>query len=157
MVFNKVTKTNRQAGFTLIELIMVIVILGILSAFALPKFADLTGSAETASSEGARASVKSSAAIAHAQWLANGSTGNVAMEDITVIMVGGYPTGEDSVVNICNAAGLDSAFTCTSTGTGVANDPHIMTIASSGCSFTYTEVDFDGTPAIPAVSAVTCT
>ncbi len=83
MAFKAVTKLKGQGGFTLIELIMVIVILGILSAFALPKFADLSGSAQVASVEGVRAALKSGAAIAHAQWLANGSTGNV--RDIVVV------------------------------------------------------------------------
>ena len=38
---------RKEKGFTLIELVMVIVILGILAAFALPRFADLGGEAES--------------------------------------------------------------------------------------------------------------
>ena len=43
---------RRQAGFTLIELVMVIVVLGILAAVAIPKFIDLTSNAQTAAING---------------------------------------------------------------------------------------------------------
>ncbi|MCC4272515.1 type II secretion system GspH family protein [Marinobacter nauticus] len=64
--------TRKEKGFTLIELVMVIVILGILAAFALPRFADLSGEAEVASIEGARGSVKSAIGIVRSAALAQG-------------------------------------------------------------------------------------
>ncbi len=84
-----------QSGFTLIELIMVIVILGILSAFALPKFADLSGDAEVATIEAALGGVKSAAAIAHAADLAGGSTGTVNLEGVAYTLVQGYPSSTE--------------------------------------------------------------
>ena len=66
---------NQQSGFTLIELIMVIVILGILAAFALPKFADLSGDARASSLNGALGSVRSASAIVHSTALARNQTG----------------------------------------------------------------------------------
>ncbi len=58
---------REQAGFTLIELVMVIVILGILGAMAIPKFVDLSGSAKTASVESMEGAVKSAWAVTIAE------------------------------------------------------------------------------------------
>ena len=98
-------KINKQAGFTLIELIMVIVILGVLSAFALPRFADLGGQARAATINGVAGAMKAAANIAHAQFLAQGSTGTVTLEGVTIAMTDGYP----SVVGIMSAANISAA------------------------------------------------
>ena len=84
---------RKEKGFTLIELVMVIVILGILAAFALPRFADLGNEARTATVEGAAGAVKSAASIAHAQWLADGNSAtSVDLDGVTVAMsTEGYP------------------------------------------------------------------
>lgn len=58
---------KKQAGFTLIELVMVIVILGILGAIAVPKFVDLSSDAEQAAARGMSGSVKAAHAIAIAE------------------------------------------------------------------------------------------
>mgnify|MGYP000382546049 CR=1 FL=1 len=68
---------KQQQGFTLIELVMVIVILGILSAVAMPKFIDLQGSARLSSLSGALGAVKSASSIAHSAWLVASPADNV--------------------------------------------------------------------------------
>ena len=101
LIPKEVPRTN-QNGFTLIELIMVIVILGILSAFAIPKFADLGDSARDAVLEGAKASAASGNAIAHSASLATANTTSVTLEGQAYALTNGYPT----VATIQTIAGI---------------------------------------------------
>lgn len=75
---------KRQGGFTLIEMIVVIVILGILAVTAAPKFLNFQDDARDASLEGLKAAMQSAASMAHGKYLIDNSYDDVEMAN-------GYP------------------------------------------------------------------
>jgi MSHA pilin protein MshA len=133
-------KINKQAGFTLIELIMVIVILGVLSAFALPRFADLGGDARTSSIKGLAGAIKAAANIAHAQQLANGASGatGVTLDSTAIVMIVGYPTADED--GIGEAAQI-SSDDYSSSGDGALAASTIVYSLQTDCTVSYTPTD----------------
>jgi MSHA pilin protein MshA len=97
---------NNQRGFTLIELVMVIVILGILAASAIPSFVDVSGSAEQAAVDGMAGALGSASAINYAvRSMGNGDGQPVAAcADVAAALEGGLDADYTIVGTIPNCS-----------------------------------------------------
>lgn len=164
-----IAPASRAAGFTLIELVVVITIVAILAATAIPRFVNLQRDARIAKIQAIFGSIKSAAALAHARCLgdlaqgltAAGTCGNAtsqaSMEGTLISMVNQYPTA--NLAGVISAAQLSAANDALTISAGGALATSQITIDVVGattpttCRVTYDAADPG--PVAPVVAVLT--
>lgn len=148
----------KQKGFTLVELVVVIVILGILAATALPRFINVATDARISAMNGMVGGMRSAVALAQSRYLATGNAAATtinmgvggAVQAVDVAAGTGIPTGAATGIQAALQNNGDGfTFTCAA---GVCTV--IQTGGPAACLVTYTGAT--GVVTTPALTAANC-
>ena len=151
---------KRSAGFTLIELIIVIVILGILAVTAAPKFMNMQGDARAATLNGMKGAVQSAATMVYSKAIIKGvdkaPTSSAVTTDgtTTVTTIYGYPDASaNGIAVVVDASSADWTGKVSAANSSFAFTPAGMTSgAGATCAVVYT---LNASPAAPTVTTIT--
>ncbi len=138
----KVIRRNSLRGFTLIELVVVIALLAILAAFAIPRYAGLEREARIAATLGISGSIRSAATLAHSLGISQG-VNPVTMEGNVINLTEGYPDATDIALTLADMTGYTVTVNATSDQAVFAKNG-----APGACEVTYNDALVNAAPVI---------
>ena len=130
---------SNEQGFTLIELIVVIVILGILAAFAIPRFVNLQNDARVSVLQGINGSLQAASALVYSKSLVSGATGSASSsvnigQGVVIATAYGYPTAgsvSQALQNLTNISTNNNGMFWPTSASKSANCNVVYTAATS--------------------------
>lgn len=150
---------KRNAGFTLIELIIVIVILGILAVTAAPKFINLQGDARSSTVTAMKGAVEAASSLAHSKAIIAGIdkapslTNGITVDNVSVKLVYGYPAATpNGIGNVINAPSSEWGFSYSTSTNTYALKPKNFTPSTGSCVVVYTQATSTAAPTVVATT-----
>jgi MSHA pilin protein MshA len=142
------TANASEGGLTFIEVVVVIAILGMLAAFAVPRFVALDTQARISAQTALAGSVRSAAALSHALWLAQGQPATVTIDGNVITMKNGYPSVASLPSTLSDLTGYGYAA---ASGSGV-----FARASGPACAVTYAPAAAGAAPVVKVGLPETC-
>jgi len=144
---------QNQKGFTLVELVVVIVILGILAATALPRFVNLTNDARIASVNGVAGGLRSAVAVVQSRYMA---TGNMTATTVTTVDGTSVTVNAGTGIPTGAAIGIGAAMQSVDGFTADYTAPAAVTFRPTNGGSATCQASYHGTTGVVTVTTSGC-